>query len=317
MSSIFLVIILTVLIFGFAAIFYLFNRKINEIKEATKPEAILSILNQNIIGMQAQIDKTRSELSNRLDKAAMVIAEVNKELGHLKEIGRSMKDFQDFFRSPKLRGNIGEQVLADLLKQILPKENYELQYTFKSGERVDAVIKTKQGIIPIDSKFPMEDFKRCRAAPTEEEKVICQREFIKAVKKHIDDIAKKYILPAEKTVDFAIMYVPSEAVYYEVVVNNDELNDYAANKKIFITSPNSFYYFLQVILIGLEGAKIEEASKQILEALKAIAQDAIRFSETLNVLNTHITNAKNAMDRVNVEYDRLSSKIDGIKLIKK
>jgi len=239
---------------------------------------------------------------------------VSKELGRVQEIGHAMRDFQDFLRSPKLRGNIGEQVLRDLLNQVLPKSNFSLQYQFQEGQIVDAIIRTKQGIIPIDSKFPMESFKRLNQAQ-DKEKAEFSREFIRDIKKHIDDISKKYILPHEGTIDFALMYIPSEPVYYEITLNQPEILDYSYNKKVYFVSPNSFYYFLKIIMVGLEGAKIEEASKRILEGLKAIQQESVKFGGELSTLASHIDHAKGASDRAQSRYGRLVGRIDGLRLL--
>ncbi len=272
-------------------------------------------LTQTNTNLQAQLSQTNKAINERLDNAARVIGTVSKHLGGMQEIGRQMKDFQDFLRSPKLRGNLGEQVLHDLLDQMLPKHCYALQYRFKEGQTVDAIIKSKQNIIPIDSKFPMENFRKLSQAESEGEEASSRREFLRDVKRHIDDIAQKYILPQEGTVDFAIMYVPSETLWYEVVMDNANLNDYAQKKRVFLVSPNSFYYFLRVVMVGLESAKIEEAAKEILLALKGIKQDANKFSKNLGVLSRHVNNAKNMMDNVNTEYMKLSTKIEQVDML--
>lgn len=237
---------------------------------------------------------------------------INQELGRIREIGHMMKDFQDFFKSPKLRGNIGERILQDLLEEVLPKNNFKIQYKFREGQIVDAIIKTNQGIIPIDSKFPMESFRRMISSNNDE---LATREFLRDIKKHIDSISKKYILPQEGTVDFAMMYVPSESVYYEIVVNQPDLVDYAAHKKIYIISPNNFYYFLKTVMLGLQGAKIEEASKRIFEGLKGIKEESIRMEEELNVLISHINHAKSASERVSSRLLKLSGKIDRLSFL--
>lgn len=242
-------------------------------------------------------------------------SQVAQELGRVQEIGHTLKDFQDFLRSPKLRGGVGEQVLKDLLEQVLPKNNFQFQYQFRGGEVVDAIVKTNQGLIPIDSKFPMESFQRYIKAKAEEKENYL-KEFIKDIKKHIDDIARKYILPQEGTLDYAIMYVPAESVFSEITINEPELLEYAHTKKVLLVSPNTFYYFLKIIMMGLEGAKIEEASKKILEGLKAIQQESLKFGEELSVLTSHIDNAKKASERVVNRYVRLSGRIDNLGLLK-
>ncbi len=308
--------ILVVVILGFLAIVYFLNKKFEELGKSKKEDQALQILNQGILGMQQRIDKTTEAINKRLDNAASVIGAVNKELGEVQEIGRQMKDLQDFLRSPKLRGNIGEQVLRDLLSQHLPKDNYAIQYKFKNGQVVDAVIKIDQGLIPIDSKFPMENFKKIVQSKSEEEKKLYRREFCKDTRKHVTSIASKYILPQEGTLDFAVMYVPSEVIYYEIMTNEEDLDTFAHSKKVMIVSPNSFNYFLRVILMGLEGKKLSQASRQILDLLNVIRQESMKFGESLSVLSRHVTNAKSAMDNVNSEYDRFSSKIDGARFLK-
>ncbi len=241
-------------------------------------------------------------------------SQVVKELGQVQEIGHTLKDFQDFLKSPKIRGGIGEQVLKDLLVEVLPKNNFQIQYQFREGEIVDAIIKTKQGFIPIDSKFPMESFQRYAKAKVEEKKNYL-KEFSRDIKRHIDNISRKYILPQEGTLDYAIMYVPVESVFSEITINQPELLEYAHQKKVILVSPNTFYYFLKIIMMGLEGAKIEEASKKILEGLKAIQQESIKFGDELSVLTSHIENAKKASERVQSRYGKLIGRIDGLRLL--
>lgn len=298
-----------IIIVGFAIVIVYLNKKISEIAKGPDDSSSFLMLNQNIQGMQDRLDKTTEAINTRLDKAAAVIGEVSKELGGVQEIGHSMKELQDFLRSPKLRGNVGEQVLKDLLEQMIPKGNLSMQYRFKSGEAVDAIIKTKNGLIPIDSKFPMENFQKAQKAKNENDKNLFLKDFYKDVKKHVEAIAKKYILPAEGTVDFAVMYMPSEGIYYETI-NNVELYKYAGDKKILFVSPNSFYYFLKIIMQALGNEKIEEKAKEVLDSLRGIQQDARKFGDDLSVLNKHVTNAKNSMDSVNSSYTRLGSKIE-------
>ncbi len=266
--------------------------------------------------MQQRLDATNKAINERLDNAARVIAGVGKEVGQMSEIGRSMKDLQDFLRSPKLRGNIGEQVLKELLGQFLPKESFHLQFRFRSGEIVDAAIKTESGIIPIDSKFPMENFQNMVKAESEPEKKIFEKKFVSDVKKHIDDIAKKYILPEEGTIDYALMYVPSEPVYYEMLSNIPELSDYAHKKRVLPVSPSTFYAYMRAILMSFEGKKIEERARGILAALRGIKGDSEKFGETLRVLTKHINDTKNTADMVNSRYISLNSKIDTAQSLK-
>ena len=301
MNEWFLILIIFLIVAGgVTASVFLIRRETKALREKKEESLALSMIKQDIEVMRKRFEDGYGQMALRL--------------GEIKEIGHTMRDFQDFLKSPKLRGNIGEQVLRDLLNQVLPKGNFSLQYQFQEGQIVDAIVKTKQGIIPIDSKFPLEGFKRISQAKLEEQEQYL-REFVRDIKKHIDDISRKYILPQEGTVDFALMYVPSEPVYYEITLNQPELLEYGYDKKVYFVSPNSFYYFLKIIMIGLEGAKIEEASKRILDGLKAIQQESIKFGEELGTLASHIDHAKGASDRVQSRYGRLVGRIDGLRLL--
>lgn len=304
-------IIISIIVFvaGFIALFYFLNQKLKELERRQQEDKSLLMLNQNLQGMQQTINE-------RLDRAAQVIAQVSKELGGMREIGHQMQSLQDFLKSPKLRGNIGEQVLQDLLEQYFSRHHFELQYKFRSGERVDAILKTKEGIIPIDAKFPMENFRKLIVSKEEKEAKNISKLFIRDVKKHIDDISRKYILPQEGTVDFAIMYIPSEAIYYEVIRAEEGIDDYARQKRVYFVSPNSFYYFLRIIMIGMRGQEIQEGAKKMLQILLAIQKDTEKLGDILEKATTHITNAKNSIDQVNNEYAKLTGKIDQVKLLK-
>lgn len=258
--------------------------------------------------LQNQVHKTNRELGERLDNAARVVQTVNTEVGKMQEIGQSMKDLQQVMKSPKLRGNLGEQIMKDLLEQILPRSGFMMQHKFKSGDTVDAVVKTKNGLIPLDSKFPMENYLAAHKADGPE-KAALMKSFNRDIKAHIDKIAKKYILPQENTVDFAIMYVPGESVYYEIITTT-ALANYGEDKKVYLVSPNTFHYFLKTVMVALEGEKIEERAKQVLTSLRAIQSDSVKLGSDLGVLNRHVTNAKNSMESVNSRYQSLGSKID-------
>jgi DNA recombination protein RmuC len=262
----------------------------------------------------SRVESSTNMFNSRLDKAAYVIADVQKSIGEFSEIGRSMKDIQQILQSPKLRGNIGEQVLKELLSQYFPKSSFMLQYQFKNGEKVDVIIKTSQGIIPIDSKFPMENFRKLIASEKDEDKNKAKKEFEKDVKKHILDISRKYILPDEGTIDYALMYIPSETVYYEIV-NNNELFDFAGNKKVLPVSPMSFYAYIKAILMSFEGLQIQSKAKEILILLQAIKKDYQKSDESFSILSRHIGNAYNQLNQVGKNFSSLGQKINSSHLI--
>lgn len=264
---------------------------------------------------QKQLSETTRSLNERLDKAAQVISSVSKSVGEMTEVGRGMKELQEFLRSPKMRGQMGEAVLKDLLGQSLPKQNFHLQYAFKSGEIVDAALKLEQGVIPIDAKFPMENFRKMAKAKDEAERDIHRKAFTSDVKKHIDAISNKYIRPQEGTLDFALMYIPSEPIYYEILTNSPELDDYAYKKRVRPVSPNTLYAYLRAIIMSLEGSKIEKQAGQILAALREIGDETEKFGTSLSLLTKHIKNAAATTDDVNTRFSRLSSRISTVQSI--
>lgn len=304
------------IIAGFLVLAYFLRKWFSEFSDKQKPsEELLAWLRNTSDRLDQQsktftglLQQNTKALNERLDNAAQVIARVQKNIGEMSEIGRSMKELQDFLKSPKLRGNIGEQVLKELLSQMLPKQSFHLQYSYKSGVIVDAAIKTASGIIPIDSKFPMENFRRLIAADSIKEKQIAQKEFVKDVKKHIRDISSKYILTEEGTIDYALMYIPSESVYYEVV-NNQELFEYSGSKGVLPVSPMTFYAYMKAILMSFEGQKIEARAKQILSSIRAIQKDYHKVEDNLSVLGRHVNNAYNMMGNVATSFSQLGQKI--------
>jgi len=294
---------LLVLVLGVAVFFIL--KKISEVKEIARPDETLK---EWLKSQQKSTQATSQAINERLDNAARVISQVQRNIGEMSEIGRGMKDIQEFLRSPKLRGNIGEQVLRELLAQMLPKKSFFLQHSFKSGVTVDAAIKTSAGIIPVDSKFPMENFRKMTSSKDEKEKKVFEKAFVKDVKKHINDISSKYILTEEGTIDYALMYLPSETVYYEIV-NNTELFDYGSKKRVLPVSPTTFYAYLKAILMSFEGQKIEQRAQQILAAIRAIHKDYGKVEENLSVLSRHLQNAYNQMTNVTSGFTQLGQKL--------
>ena len=281
-----------------------------------KPDETTKLLSQLVSDMRGSMDKNTDSIvrqnqvvSQRLDKAAEVIGNVQKSIGEMTEVGRGMKDLQEFLRSPKMRGQMGEAVLKDLLGQALPKQHFHLQYAFKSGEIVDAALQLEQGIIPIDAKFPMENFRKMHKAKDEAETIMHRKAFVIDVKKHIDAISSKYLRPQEGTLDFALMYIPSEPVYYEILMNSPDLDDYAYRKRVRPVSPNTLYAYLRAIIMSLEGTKIEKQAGQILAALREISDETEKFGGSLSVLTKHIKNAAASSDDVSTRYSRLSNKI--------
>lgn len=273
-------------------------------------------LNESVTSSSKTINESLFKQTQEMLSAQRAIytklADSAKSIGEISEIGKSMKDLQQFLASPKLRGGLGEQVLKELLEQCLPKQAFQLQFSFKGGVKVDAAIKTSSGIIPIDSKFTMENFKKMMATETEKDRDSFRRVFVTDVKDRIDEISKKYILTDEGTVDFALMYVPSESVYYEIVNEESDLMTYAYKRRVMPVSPSTFYAFLRSILLSFEGQKIAAEVKTIQQAIRAIQTETGKFGELLNTLQSHINNSYNMMNKVANQFVGLSTKVESI-----
>jgi len=310
------VIVLIILVGGLVILGLLINKKFSDLERGQKPsDDLLEVIKMLQVGSKedrktllSSLQKNTQSLNERLDNAARVIGAVQKNIGEMSEIGRGMKELQEFLRSPKLRGNIGEQILKELLTQMLPKQAFHLQYTFKSGEKVDAAIKTSAGLVPIDSKFPMENFRKMTSAKSTRDRTVAKKQFKRDVKKHINDISKKYILTEEGTIDYALMYIPSEAVYYEIA-NSPALFDFASLKRVLPVSPTTFYAYMRAILMSFEGQKIEKRARQILASLRAIQKDYNKVDDNLSTLQKHVNNAGNMMNNVLSSFVQLGQKI--------
>jgi DNA recombination protein RmuC len=296
-----LVIILIIILFCIGLLLFIVLNKLNQFGKKSTDPTLIEWLKSMQISLQSNsstltnvLQENTKQLNERLDKAASVIQGVNTEIGKMTEIGRNMEELNTFLKSPKLRGNLGEQVLKDLINQSFPKNSFSLQYAFKSGQKVDAAIKTDAGILCIDAKFPLENFQKMSKAKTEDEKESSQKDFTRDIKNHIDAIAEKYILPDEGTMDFALMYVPSESVFYEIV-NLAPILEYAKQRRVYIVSPSTLYAHLQTILLSFEGRKIETQAKQIFKLLHGLKIDYEKVDESLSVVNKHLTNAANQL----------------------
>ncbi|MBI3999801.1 MAG: DNA recombination protein RmuC, partial [Candidatus Omnitrophica bacterium] len=256
------------------------------------------------------------------------MSDVYGRLGHLEEssrkifeVGKEIGKLQDVLMAPKARGNFGEFMLADVLGQIIPRDHFQLQYAFRSGARVDAAIFVGSYMVPVDAKFPLDNFQRILATQAPEERKKARKEFIRDVKRHVDVISERYISPEEGTLDFALMYIPAENVYYEVIASDDEsesytLSSYALERHVIPVSPNSFYAYLQVILLGLRGLRMDHAAREIAESLMKMQSDFKKLAEDFGVLGTHLNHAKGAYEKAQRGVDQFQVKINLVDQIK-
>jgi DNA recombination protein RmuC len=316
-----LLIILCLLLAGLLVwVLYQHNRK------PAGADPALTMIQQEMNALRDQLSNSLSQntgtINQRLDNAARLYGDLRNQLGQLSEANaqiqamvKDVSSLQDILRPPKLRGGMGEVLLENLLREILPPEHYELQHRFRTGNIVDGVIRLKEGLVPVDAKFPLENFRRMLEAKTDEERKTARREFSRNVKKHIDDIHEKYILTEEGTFPFALMYIPAENVYYETIIKGDEednekaLYAYATTKQVMPVSPNSFYAYLLTLAQGFRGLKIEERALEIIHHLNRLRQELDRFTDDFRKVGMHLSNAQTRFGEAEKRLTRFEEKL--------
>jgi len=324
MTSNLIVLIIAIITLGliFAFILFWHYKRIYDLIESRQQDSSLQLIPQWLSDLRASMDRnsefihqqlahTNQSINQRLEATAQLLRLLNKDLGQVHQVGQQMRDFQQFFRSPKSRGKIGEHIMKDTLLQVLPQSAVRFQYRFKNGSIVDALVLLEQGSIPIDAKFPLENFKKVQQAPTRELASSYHKEFIKDIRKHIDDIHRKYIQPDEGTLDFAVMYIPSETIYYELIKNETLLRE-SESKNVLFVAPNSFYYFLRLVLMGLYGQKIENTTRLLIQHFQSFERSTEEMGQELDTLLTHIINTKNAGDRLYTKYQDFERRLEGL-----
>jgi len=298
-----LLVVVAIALAGVAVLLFALLRRTESLATSLKGDEILRTL-----------DVQKGELGANLKSLSDRLHAVTTEIGGVKEVTAQLQEFQASLKSQKLRGNVGEVVLEDLLHQVLPTSAFDCQHTFRTSEgikRPDAVVKTRQGLIPIDSKFPVEDFQKCVAAKGDSERESCLRVLVRNVKKRMDETAK-YILPEEGTVPFALMYIPFEPIFQEVV-GEKELMRYTLEKRVFFTSPQTFLVTIQSVLLGLQREKFAEQAEEILKTLHAVTKDATEFERMLTTAAGQLTNAKSNMDRLISRFSSLLGKLEKLR----
>lgn len=256
-------------------------------------------------------------ITNQIGSTTHIVAQVEGKLGRLQEasrqiyeLGRDISSLHDILQSPKIRGGLGEFLLGDLLAQCLQQNFYKLQHSFSRGTIVDAALFLGDRILCIDSKFPLENFRKMMAAESDDGRKQLRRQFLSDVKKHVNDIADKYILPEENTLDFAFMFIPAENVYYELIVREDTaLYEHCLKRRVIPVSPNTFYAYLQVVLTGLRGFQISEQAREILSQLQQFTNDLERFNTEFSKAGAHLRDAVNCFDRSDLRLQKLKQKM--------
>ncbi len=275
----------------------------------------------SIAATQERVPRTLAEGSATQARSLADVREqlvrVSEATSRLEAVGRSVSEVQRLLEVPKLRGTLGELWLEELLRQVFPAEFYDLQHGFKSGERVDAVIRLGGRLVPVDSKFPLEACQRMMDSEGDAREAEW-RAFRRTLRLRIDEIADKYIRPEEGTYEFALMYIPAESVYYEAVVRGDEPSDgssvvgYALKRKVIPVSPNTFYAYLSAVLHGLKGLEVEERAREILDSLSGLQQQFLHFERAYELVGKHLTNALKQYDETERQLGAIQRRFEAI-----
>lgn len=246
-------------------------------------------------------------VSERLQESTEMLLTVRQQLGEMRQAGHELseaaKQMETVLGGTKTRGTLGEIALDRILSDTLTPASYETQFRFSTGEVVDAIVRLQDRLLPIDSKFPLEDYRRLVDAGEE-----ARKGFSQTVRAHADSIAKKYILPNEGTLDIALMFVPSEGVYYELLRSADTkgtpLDEYCRAKCVVPVSPNTLFAYLRVVALGLRGMQIEEHANRLLSSLSGLKRQVENFSEIYERLGTHLLNAQKSYSDADRKLDR-------------
>jgi DNA recombination protein RmuC len=278
-------------------------------------------VDRRLVAIDEKIDRRLAELDSKVDrrlesssKTTVAIherlAKVDEATAQVLEQAKAFGRLEQALRPPKARGGFGELLLENLLRDRLPAGSYQLQYGFAGGERVDAILRVDR-LVPIDAKFPLDNFERLAAAESDDERVLYEKAFARDLKGHVDAIASKYIRPDEGTYDFALMYLPAESVYYELVCGKTgALLQYAHEKRVFPVSPTTFTSQLQVIALGLKGLQIEQHAHEVMAYVAQLGKDFDRFKADFDVVGKHIGNAQSKYSEAERRLDRFESKLE-------
>lgn len=325
MEIVFLILILGVLLIGLGGIFWFIKISLGPQKEDDKALLMLqNQINEMARAVDYKIGESTQVMQRQFSESTKIIKEITQELTKVGEgqkqvvdIAKQLESLQDILKNPKQRGVLGEYYLEAVLKNVMPPGTYQMQYEFKDGEIVDAVIFVKDRIIPIDSKFSLENYNRILETKDEGERAKLETAFRDDLKARIDETSK-YIKPEENTMEFAFMFIPSEAVYYDLLINKigaiksntRDLIEYAAGeKKVMIVSPTTFLAYLQTVLQGLKALQIEESAKEIKKRVIELGKHLSSYEEYMKKLGTHLGTSINMYNRAYKELGKIDKDV--------
>jgi len=319
MADFFLIFIsIFALIMAAAAVFFFWKKTKVDTNQSDAIKDLERRLTDLMIGqlkeIRGSVDGTSQAMNDQMRSFTKEATQIREDLKQVQATVKDVSTFQEIFKSPKLRGQWGEASLEHILSQHFPKELYQIQYLFSSGEQVDAVLKLPNDLVlPIDSKFPSENFDKMVKAATEIEKDFFKKSFLEDVKNRINEIAQKYILPSEATTEFALMYIPAEAIYYEIVSSISKELDVAAfawSKRIILTSPNTLYLTLRTIEHWFKDTQVSKQTQEILKKLAKVHQDAEKLMDDFRKLGNHLRDASSAYGNSEKRLSLLDERVE-------
>jgi len=319
MEVIIIVLLCLIIVALLTAITFIFKKK--------PQDQSLVMFQQQLNNISEVLDRKLSEsnktMQTQFGQSAKIIKDVTEKLTRLDETNKQvvsfadqLKNLQDVLKNPKQRGVLGEYYLETVLKNVLPPGSFQMQYGFKDGTIVDAVVFIDKRIIPIDSKFSLENYNRILETSDQAEKKRYESAFISDLKNRIEETAK-YIKPEENTMDFAFMFIPSEAVYYDLLINKvgavvDETNNliyYAGKKKVIVVSPTSFLAYLQTVLQGLRNQKISEQAKEIIRQVERLGRHMGVYSDYMKKLGGHLGTTVSVYNKATKEFAKVDKDV--------
>lgn len=312
----------------FIAIVFVLFKKMKDLGSTSGSDQSMVMLQNQINELNKTLDnklgQSNQVLQSQFSQSARIIQDVTEKLTKLDETNKQVVNFadqlrslQDILKNPKQRGVLGEYYLETLLKNVLPPETYKMQYRFSDGEIVDAAVFVKDKIIPVDSKFSLENYNRISEESNESERQKLEKQFISDLKLRVQETAK-YIRPKEGTMDFAFMFIPHEAIYYDLLVNKigaisgetENILQRAAGKyKVIIVSPTSFLAYLQTVLEGMRALKIEESAKEIMKRVGDLDRHLKSYETYLNKLGSNLGTTVNMYNSAAKEFKKIDKDV--------
>jgi DNA recombination protein RmuC len=273
-------------------------------------QGLTEAVDRRLADLDTKVDRRLEHASEQTNAIHRQLGDVGRATAQLAEQAKDLGQLQQLLRPPKARGGFGELLLANLLADRLPPTAYTLQHTFRSGERVDAVIRVDK-LVPVDAKFPLDNFERYVDAQDDEARQLHGKTFARDVKIHIDAIASKYIRPDEGTFDFAFMYLPSEAIYYELTCGKTgALLDYAHDRSVLPVSPSTLVAYLHTIVLGLKGMQIEQHAQEVMAYCAQLQKDFGTFRADFDTIGKHLGHARSKYAEAEKRLDRFEDRLD-------